>query len=253
VNQITAKHLLNTADSLAITLASNARLARIESADIDTTGKSNSWTYVYLSFDTSNIHNSKMYFLIAQNNQVTFDHLAPLGVGPSILNNGWMDSDSALSIAEIAGGSDIRKRFPACTITASLYQWDSPPFISEWQIDYQCSDSIRTIPINATSGEIVTSVKESNKSLPMLFELYQNYPNPFNPNTVIRYQLSVTSQVDLKVYDVLGRVVKTLVHGIQKPGVHAANFDGSCLSSGVYFYQLATYHSVLQRTMVLIK
>jgi FG-GAP repeat/Secretion system C-terminal sorting domain/FG-GAP-like repeat len=99
----------------------------------------------------------------------------------------------------------------------------------------------------------LTDVKENKGLSPYKFNLFQNYPNPFNPSTVIRYELSITSHVDLKVYDVLGRVIKTLVDGIQKPGEHIVNFDGSRLSSGVYFYQLATDQSVLQRTMVLIK
>jgi hypothetical protein len=99
----------------------------------------------------------------------------------------------------------------------------------------------------------LTDVKGNKQIAPRKFELYQNYPNPFNPKTVISYQLSVSSYTTLKVYDVLGRLVRTLVDGIQKSGEHIVNFDGSGLSSGVYLYRLSTNHSVLQRTMVLIK
>jgi hypothetical protein len=68
--------------------------------------------------------------------------------------------------------------------------------------------------------------------------LLANYPNPFNPTTVIGYQLSVSGHVTLKVYDILGREVTTIVNESQNPGIHSATFDASRLASGVYFYRL---------------
>ena len=73
---------------------------------------------------------------------------------------------------------------------------------------------------------------------PSLFELEQNYPNPFNPATTIEYRLSGSSDVTLKVYDLLGREVRTLVSERQNSGSHTVTFDGQNLSSGVYFYTL---------------
>jgi hypothetical protein len=98
----------------------------------------------------------------------------------------------------------------------------------------------------------ITGVKTIS-SMPSEFRLEQNYPNPFNPNTVISYQLSAVSNVSLKVYDILGREIRTLVDGIQKAGEHTINFNASSLSSGVYFYRLTAGQLVSQRTMVLIK
>ncbi|HUI31923.1 MAG TPA: T9SS type A sorting domain-containing protein [Candidatus Acidoferrales bacterium] len=70
------------------------------------------------------------------------------------------------------------------------------------------------------------------------FELLQNYPNPFNPTTTIDYKLSSVSHVTLKVYDILGREVATLVNETESPGEYSARFDGSNLASGVYFYRI---------------
>jgi hypothetical protein len=70
------------------------------------------------------------------------------------------------------------------------------------------------------------------------FFLSQNYPNPFNPSTIISYQLPVSGDVTLKVYDVLGREAAVLVNEEKQPGVYEVEFDGSHLSSGIYFYTL---------------
>ncbi len=83
----------------------------------------------------------------------------------------------------------------------------------------------------------VTGITEA-KSLPKSFELDQNYPNPFNPNTIIIYQLPMISQVTLKVYDVLGREVQTLVNTDQTVGRYSVTFDGSRFASGIYFYRV---------------
>ena len=75
--------------------------------------------------------------------------------------------------------------------------------------------------------------------VPKTYALYQNYPNPFNPSTAISYELSAASRVTLKVYDVLGREVATLVDGQQNAGVYKVSFNASRYASGVYFYRLA--------------
>jgi hypothetical protein len=88
---------------------------------------------------------------------------------------------------------------------------------------------------------------------PRNFYISQNFPNPFNPTTVINYQLPVTSNVTLKVYNVLGKEVKTLVDGRQTAGIHSLEFNGDKLSSGVYFYSITAgaFHQV--RKMALVK
>ncbi len=88
---------------------------------------------------------------------------------------------------------------------------------------------------------------------PTKFKLAQNYPNPFNPSTSIKYAISSRQFVSLKVYDVLGNEVATLVNEIKKPGYYEVNFNASNLASGVYFYRLASGSFVSTRKMLLLK
>ena len=97
-------------------------------------------------------------------------------------------------------------------------------------------------------------------SSPEIFELYQNYPNPFNPTTTIKYSIpAVETQDDasqsatLKIYDVLGREVATLVNEKKTPGNYSATFDAKNLTSGVYLYKLSSAGRVKTKKMILIK
>ncbi len=85
------------------------------------------------------------------------------------------------------------------------------------------------------------------------FKLEQNYPNPFNPNTVISYQLPVNGNVTLKIYDVLGNEVTTLVNEEKPAGRYEVDFTASSLTSGVYFYKLAAGNYLVTKKMILMK
>ena len=89
--------------------------------------------------------------------------------------------------------------------------------------------------------------------LPSGFTLSQNYPNPFNPTTLIKYQVPKNTHVTIKVYDVLGQKVATLVDGDISAGYHQVTFNGSDLASGVYFYRISTpgYSKVMK--MLILK
>ncbi len=102
-------------------------------------------------------------------------------------------------------------------------------------------------------SEMVTAVKEKGNTMPAAFSLSQNYPNPFNPTTVITYQLPANAFVSLKVYDVLGSEVRTLVNERQSSGIHSVTFNASGLTSGVYFYRIetGTYHDA--KKLLLLK
>ncbi len=105
------------------------------------------------------------------------------------------------------------------------------------------------------SPEISASINgvDVSDGLPTEFALSQNYPNPFNPSTKISYSVPKTVHVTLKVYDVLGREVVTLVNGIVMQGTYEATFDGSRFASGVYLYRLQAGPYVQTRRFMLQK
>jgi len=98
-----------------------------------------------------------------------------------------------------------------------------------------------------------TAVRPLPQGVPVAFALEQNYPNPFNPTTSIEFSVPSTSQVQLKVYNLLGQEVSTLVNGEMKAGYHAVTFDASRLASGVYLYKITAGNFVSTRKMVLMK
>lgn len=105
--------------------------------------------------------------------------------------------------------------------------------------------------------EIAFLKKENDQSsgteLPKEFRLSQNYPNPFNPSTLIEYSVAKQERVTIKVYNVLGKEVATLIDEVKEPGVYSVRFDASQLSSGVYFYKLQSDSYSAVRKMILQK
>ncbi len=89
--------------------------------------------------------------------------------------------------------------------------------------------------------------------IPDKVELHQNYPNPFNPFTIISFDLPVSSEVYLAVYDILGREVTTLKNGSLEAGTHFVSFDASNLSSGVYLYRLTSVNTIISRKLTILK
>jgi hypothetical protein len=101
----------------------------------------------------------------------------------------------------------------------------------------QNSDSTITVNLKGFSNNFI-GIRNISNEVPTETKLYQNYPNPFNPSTNIKYQITNNSYVILKVYDMLGKEVTTLVNENQSPGTYEVIFDGNTLASGIYFYKL---------------
>ena len=101
--------------------------------------------------------------------------------------------------------------------------------------------------------EIVLGVREIPNSVPTKFSLSQNYPNPFNPTTNIKYSIPQGGLVTLKVFNVLGQEVATLVNQEQKPGSYVVDFNASNLASGVYMYRIQSGNYTFTKKMMLLK
>lgn len=99
----------------------------------------------------------------------------------------------------------------------------------------------------------ISGIDEQHLQNPLDFTLFQNYPNPFNPTTKIEYQILELSFVTLKVYDVLGNEVETIVDEEKTAGSYEVVFDGSGLTSGIYFYQFEAGNFVETKKMILLK
>lgn len=115
-------------------------------------------------------------------------------------------------------------------------------------------------PKNESDGfrkiyELLHRIKLQNKTglIPKVFSLSQNYPNPFNPTTTIKYALPIATKVNIKIYDILGREVKTLVNEFKDAGFYEIKFDGTNIASGVYFYRIEAGKFVQSKKMVIIK
>jgi hypothetical protein len=94
---------------------------------------------------------------------------------------------------------------------------------------------------------------EQTTELPREFTLSQNYPNPFNPTTTIKYGLPIDAHITLKLYDVLGREVLTLVNELAKAGYHYSTFDASRFASGVYFYRIQAGQFSQTKKLILVR
>jgi len=93
----------------------------------------------------------------------------------------------------------------------------------------------------------------NNINIPTEYSLLQNYPNPFNPTTTISYDIPNDGNVKIKIFDITGREIQTLVNEMKLAGEYRIIFDGSNLASGVYFYKIETGSFVQNKRMLLIK
>ena len=100
---------------------------------------------------------------------------------------------------------------------------------------------------------IATGVEDKENEMAGRYHLFQNYPNPFNPATTIRFSLPQREHVTLKIFDLLGKEVATLIEEDLDPGEHAVVFDGNGLSSGVYLYHLQAGSFVERKKLVLLR
>jgi hypothetical protein len=100
---------------------------------------------------------------------------------------------------------------------------------------------------------LITGVEPISATMPDNFGLSQNYPNPFNPSTKINFSLPKSGNVEIKVYDVMGKEVAVLVNEFKSAGTYAVDFDAGNFSSGIYFYSIKSGDFTAIKKMVLVK
>jgi hypothetical protein len=110
-----------------------------------------------------------------------------------------------------------------------------------------------TRPNTCFVTQLINGEKNVNNNIPEKFSLSQNYPNPFNPVTKIKYTVPKNSFVTLKVFDIIGREIRTLVNEEKSPGEYIIDFDASNLPSGVYFYKIFSDKFSDVKRMILVK
>ena len=133
--------------------------------------------------------------------------------------------------------------------------WKGKPFDSVWRhtesqhVTLHLGQKI----VSLDAGQLVVLAVREPSTLPGRFELQQNYPNPFNPSTQINFSIPQAGNVSLKVYNVLGQEVATLMDGVKSAQTYNVTFDASSLSSGVYFYTLKFGEQSISKKMLLLK
>ena len=147
-------------------------------------------------------------------------------------------------------------RYVNGSITADSLLLQAPFAISSFGTDQSAELYIVSYSGRASiyrfAGPALTSV-DMPVPLPARFALGQNYPNPFNPATTIVYQTPGPGLVSLRVFDVLGREVTSLVDAVQPAGTHSATFSAAGMASGVYVYRLTTPFGSLVKSMILLR
>lgn len=176
------------------------------------------------------------------------DHGAalPIFVIGSNVQGSIVGQNAQLDPSKLDSNGDIKFVYDFRQVYSSMLQ-DHFGMTASQAKDVLMKD-FQTLPILKST----TDVQDYN-SMPTDFELKQNYPNPFNPSTTIKYSLAHSSDVNLKVYDALGREVATLVDSYQTAGNYLTNFNGENLASGTYFYVLRAGSFAETKKMVLIK
>ncbi|MBK7141035.1 MAG: T9SS type A sorting domain-containing protein [bacterium] len=177
--------------------------------------------------------------------QITFGDDVPLAPGTGLFMQAWFSIDESTPDTAI-------------TIDSASYAGVQGTFLLLTAVDG--NREVRPI---FRSGELQVSVAtdvddQDGSLLPRDFALMQNYPNPFNPTTVIEFALPRASNVKIELYDITGRLVRTLTDGSMSAGTHKVSFDGRSssgnqLASGVYFYRLQANDFTATKKMLLMK
>jgi hypothetical protein len=156
----------------------------------------------------------------------------------------WFEiaTDSTFTTSMIDSTLNTPTKTVHSLVDGQRYWWRVRARTTEWG----AFSFIRTLRI------VITNVTDT-RTLPEFFRLEQNFPNPFNPSTVIRFSLSSTKYVTLKLYGVTGEEIETLVNGVKPSGTHEVEWNAAGFASGIYIVRLSTDESQAARKMILMK
>jgi hypothetical protein len=221
---------------------------------------------IYYDKDTTHLYragesNDTYYISVSGNNGVAtswkrkYSSSKPLYISPDYSNSG---------VIFMADGKEVYRSTDFCN-SFSSYQTLNSPIVGIYKKSgsdkLYAATKYDIYEITSTSVKlikhIITAVSNKFTPVPKNFMLYQNYPNPFNPSTTITYEIPKAGLVQLKIYDILGREIATLVNENQSAGKHSILFNTQAvnnpLASGIYFYRLKFGSSVLNKKMILLK
>jgi len=138
------------------------------------------------------------------------------------------------------------------------YRWIIPSSITTgtgFKVQIKSTNNLLVLDTSNTSFSVdyASAIEINNNPIPNVYSLSQNYPNPFNPSTTIKFNMKEAGLVSLKIYDILGREVSTLLDEVKPVGSYNINFNASNLTSGIYFYKIKAGNFTQIRKMVLIK
>ncbi len=173
----------------------------------------------------------------------------------------WLTAriDSPEWISDIEGSNQIIRFSNSNNVIMDLYTSENNFLISDSTFDYELVEGVsyklfvkQPTKVTVRPQKINSGIYQSS-SIQNKFSLYQNYPNPFNLSTIISYYLPGESNVELKIYDIMGKEVKVLVNVEKTTGYHSVKFNGENLTSGIYFYRIISKDKVITKKCLLIK
>lgn len=167
-----------------------------------------------------------------------------IGLSFSDSVNGWITSNTSEILRTTNGGTSFSNS------NTSLYQSLYSVYAYSSQFAWIASDSGT---VYSTYNGNTIGINSYNSEVPVLYNLFQNYPNPFNPTTKITFALPFKSFITLKVYDLLGREIETLVNTSLNVGKYDVVFNASNLASGVYFYRIESERFSETKKMIVLK
>lgn len=216
--------------------------------------------------------------LLIQDNKFTFEDIEPnIGVATFIYapqdsvgtkQDTTVTAGSSLTVSVVVGGANnqyqwLKDGTEITEATESSYTIDSVEDSDAGAYICKITNTVATAltlysrPIDVTvSG--ATGISDNSSQIPKAFALYQNYPNPFNPSTTIKYDLPRGSNVVLKIYNMLGQEIRTLINKHQTVGYKSLTWDGKdnlgqLVSSGIYIYRLQAGTEIQSNNMLFLK